>query len=98
MLYCITLTCAMLCYAMLCPCCPQIMIRAGFTDSALDEEAKQLVASAEALRSIDAAVESVLLVSAQAELEALQGKCQLLEQELSSSRGRWVGSSRARRG
>lgn len=41
------------------------MIRAGFTDSALDEEARQLVAAAEALRSIDAAVESVLLVSAQ---------------------------------
>lgn len=42
------------------------MIRAGFTDAALDDEAKQLVAAAEALRSIDAAVESVLLVSAQA--------------------------------
>jgi hypothetical protein len=68
------------------------MIRAGFTDSALDDEAKQLVASAEALRSIDAAVESVLLVSAQAEVEVLQGKCQLLEQELGSSRSRWVGS------
>jgi hypothetical protein len=62
------------------------MIRAGFTDAALDDEAKQLVAAAEALRSIDAAVESVLLVSAQAEVEALQGKCKLLEQELSSSR------------
>ncbi len=69
------------------------MIRAGFTDSALDEEAKQLVASAEALRSIDAAVESVLLVSAQAEVEALQGKCLLLERELGSSRGRWVASN-----
>lgn len=64
------------------------MIRAGFTDAALDEEARQLVASAEAVRSIDAAVESVLLVSAQAEVEALQGKCQLLQQELNSSRNR----------
>jgi hypothetical protein len=66
----------------------QIMIRAGFTDAALDDEARQLVAAAESLRSIDAAVESVLLVSAQAEVEALQGKCQLLEQELNSSRNR----------
>jgi hypothetical protein len=64
------------------------MIRSGFTDAALDDEAKQLVAAAEALRSIDAAVESVLLVSVKAEVEALQGKCKLLEQELNSSRHR----------
>lgn len=76
----------MACWAVLCP--KQIMIRAGFTDAALDDEARQLVAAAEALRSIDAAVESVLLVSAQAEVEALTGKCRLLEQELRSSTNR----------
>jgi hypothetical protein len=66
------------------------MIRSGFTDTALDDEARQLVAAAEAQRSIDAGVESVLLVSAQAEVEALQGRCKLLEQELSSSRQRYA--------
>jgi hypothetical protein len=57
------------------------MIRAGFTDAALDAEAKQLVAKAEAVRSIDAGVESVLLLAAQAELEVLQTKCRAAQKE-----------------
>lgn len=43
----------------------QIMIRAGFTDAALDDEAKQLQRQAEQMASIDANVEYVLLLAAQ---------------------------------
>lgn len=58
------------------------MIRAGFTDSALDEEARQLVAAAEAMRVVDHGTESVLLLAVQAEVEALTAEREAMQQEV----------------
>eukprot|EP00775_Hariotina_reticulata_P005727 gene5727-5967_t len=43
----------------------KVMIRAGFTDASLDDEARQLVSAAESLRLADQGTESVLLVALQ---------------------------------
>lgn len=48
------------------------MIRAGFTDAQLDDEARQLVAAAEAVRRADTGVESVLLISLQVRQARMQ--------------------------
>jgi hypothetical protein len=64
------------------------MIRAGFTDSALDEEARQLVAAAEAVRVADHGTESVLLLAVQAELEEVSAARQQMEEELQQLRDR----------
>ncbi|WIA17304.1 hypothetical protein OEZ85_014171 [Tetradesmus obliquus] len=60
----------------------KVMIRAGFTDAALDEEARQLVAAAEAMRLADHGTESVLLLAVQAELEEVSASRQQLQDEL----------------
>jgi hypothetical protein len=67
---------------------PQVMIRAGFTDAALDEEARQLVAAAEAVRVADHGTESVLLLAVQAELEEVSAARQQLEDEVQQLRDR----------
>lgn len=73
------------------------MIRAGFTDAALDEQAKQLVTEAEAVRIADHGTESVLLLAVQAEVEqltatnqSLSASNQQLQQEVQQLRNRWV--------
>jgi hypothetical protein len=66
----------------------QVMIRAGFTDSALDEEARQLVAAAEAVRVADHGAESVLLLAVQAELEEVSAARQQMEAEVQQLRDR----------
>jgi cell division protein FtsB len=66
----------------------QVMIRAGFTDSALDEEARQLVAAAEAVRVADHGTESVLLLAVQAELEEVSAARQQMEEEVQQLRDR----------
>jgi hypothetical protein len=43
----------------------QVMIRAGFTDASLDDEARQLVSAAESLRLADHGTETVLLIALQ---------------------------------
>eukprot|EP00882_Tetradesmus_deserticola_P030308 GHRQ01034014.1.p1 GENE.GHRQ01034014.1~~GHRQ01034014.1.p1 ORF type:complete len:169 (+),score=82.96 GHRQ01034014.1:594-1100(+) len=60
----------------------KVMIRAGFTDAALDEEAWQLVAAAEAVRLADHGTESVLLLAVQAELEEVSAARQQMEEEV----------------
>eukprot|EP00878_Enallax_costatus_P032743 GHUV01036006.1.p1 GENE.GHUV01036006.1~~GHUV01036006.1.p1 ORF type:complete len:116 (-),score=23.17 GHUV01036006.1:91-438(-) len=47
------------------------MIRAGFTDAALDQEARELVAASERMRAADYGTEAVLLLAVQAEVESL---------------------------
>jgi hypothetical protein len=69
-------------------CVLQVMIRAGFTDAALDEEARQLVAAAEAVRLADHGTESVLLLAVQAELEEVSTARQQLEDEVQQLRNR----------
>lgn len=79
-------------------CLLQVMIRAGFTDASLDEEARQLVAAAEAVRLADHGTESVLLLAVQAELEqltaaneSLAAANQQLQLEVQQLRDRWAG-------
>ena len=66
------------------------MIRAGFTDAALDEEARQLVATAETVRAAEGGTQAVLLLSAQAELEAVQSKLEAVQSEVVRLRQRVV--------
>lgn len=49
----------------------QVMISAGFTDAALDQEAHEFLAAAEAVRAADNGTEAVLLLAVQAEVESL---------------------------
>jgi hypothetical protein len=47
------------------PLTPQIMIRGGFTDDALDAETRRLLLEAEGVRSADEGVETVLVLALQ---------------------------------